>query len=47
MSAGALGCFVWARAQWYTQASRFTGVKPREPAHKGNPMTLERYVGAA
>ncbi len=36
-----------ARARWYTQASRFAGVEPREPAHKGNPMTLENYVGAA
>ncbi len=25
-----------ARAQWYTQASRFAGVEPREPARKGN-----------
>ena len=36
-----------ARAQWYSQASRFAGVEPREPAHKGNPMTLERYVAPA
>ena len=35
-----------ARACWYTEASRFTGVAPREPARKGNPMTLENYVGA-
>jgi catechol 2,3-dioxygenase len=36
-----------ARAQWFSQASRFAGVEPREPASRGNPMTLERYVGAA
>jgi catechol 2,3-dioxygenase len=35
-----------ARACWYTEASRFAGVEPREPGRKGNPMTLERYVGA-
>jgi len=35
-----------ARAQWFAEASRFAGVEPREPAHKGNPMTLERYVSA-
>ena len=35
-----------ARAQWFTQASRFAGLEPREPARKGSPMTLERYVGA-
>jgi hypothetical protein len=23
------------------------GVPPREPAHQREPMTLERYVGAA
>jgi hypothetical protein len=32
---------------WFAEASRFVGVEPREPAHKGNPMTLERYVAAA
>ena len=31
---------------WFAEASRFAGVEPREPAQKGNPMTLERYVGA-
>jgi catechol 2,3-dioxygenase len=36
-----------ARAMWFAEASRFVGVEPREPAHKGNPMTLERYVSAA
>ncbi len=35
-----------ARAMWFAEASRFAGVEPREPAHKGNPMTLERYVAA-
>jgi catechol 2,3-dioxygenase len=36
-----------ARAQWYSQASRFAGVEPREPARPGHPMTLERYLGVA
>ncbi|MGB6538755.1 MAG: VOC family protein [Xanthobacteraceae bacterium] len=36
-----------ARAQWFSQASGFVGVAPREPAHQGNPMTLERYINAA
>jgi catechol 2,3-dioxygenase len=35
-----------ARAQWFSEASRFSGIEPREPAAKRNPMTLERYVGA-
>jgi hypothetical protein len=35
-----------ARGQWFTEASRFAGVATREPAHKGNPMTLEKYVAA-
>jgi catechol 2,3-dioxygenase len=35
-----------ARACWYTEASRFTGLEPREPGRKGNPMTLEKYVAA-
>ena len=35
-----------ARERWYTQASRFVGVEPKEPARKGSPMTLEKYVGA-
>ena len=34
------------RLCWYTEASRFTGIAPREPDRKGNPMTLEKYVGA-
>jgi hypothetical protein len=32
---------------WFAEASRFAGVEPREPTHKGSPMTLERYVAAA
>jgi catechol 2,3-dioxygenase len=35
-----------ARERWYTEASRFAGLEPREPPRKGNPMTLERYVAA-
>ena len=35
-----------ARERWYTEASRFSGIEPREPARKGNPLTLEKYVGA-
>jgi catechol 2,3-dioxygenase len=35
-----------ARACWYNEASRFSGVEPRDPPCKGNPLTLERYVGA-
>ncbi|MGA2893321.1 MAG: VOC family protein [Xanthobacteraceae bacterium] len=33
------------RECWYTEASPFASIEPREPAHQGNPMTLERYVG--
>jgi catechol 2,3-dioxygenase len=36
-----------ARAQWFAEASRFAGIESREPAKKGNPMTLEKFVGAA
>ena len=36
-----------ARAQWFAEASPFAGVELHEPARKGKPMTLERYVGAA
>jgi catechol 2,3-dioxygenase len=32
------------RRQWYTEASPFAGVALREPAHKGDPFTLEKYV---
>jgi len=35
-----------ARRQWYTEASPFTGVTPREPAHQGDPLTLEKFVAA-
>ena len=35
------------RAQcWFTEASRFAGVEPREPARDGNPMTLEKISSA-
>jgi catechol 2,3-dioxygenase len=34
-----------ARRQWYTEASRFAGVEPRQPPRKGSPMTLEKYLG--
>jgi len=34
-----------ARGQWFREASRFSDVTPQEPAKKGNPMTLERYLG--
>ena len=34
-----------ARRQWYTEASRFVGVEPRDPPRKGAPMTLEKYLG--
>lgn len=33
-----------ARACWYNEASRFVGLEPREPARKGNPITLENYL---
>ncbi len=33
-----------ARRQWYTEASEFAGVTPRDPAHKGDPLTLEKFV---
>lgn len=36
-----------ARAQWFTEASRFVGIEPREPVKKGSPMTLEKFVGVA
>ncbi len=29
---------------WFEQASVFDGVEPKDPAHKGNPMTLERFM---
>ncbi len=30
--------------RWYEEASAFAGVPVREPAQKGNPMTLERFL---
>jgi catechol 2,3-dioxygenase len=44
--AGARNWQLPARAQWFTEASRFAGLEPREPASKRNPLTLEKYVGA-
>jgi catechol 2,3-dioxygenase len=35
-----------ARERWFTEASRFAGIEPKEPARKGTPTTLEKYVGA-
>ena len=35
-----------ARERWFIEASRFAGIEPTEPPRKGNPMTLEKYVGA-
>jgi catechol 2,3-dioxygenase len=35
-----------ARQQWFVEASRFAGVEPREPARKGEPMSLERFIAA-
>jgi catechol 2,3-dioxygenase len=36
-----------ARLQWFTEASRFAGVEPSEPARKGEPMSLEKFIAAA
>jgi catechol 2,3-dioxygenase len=33
-----------ARRQWFTEASRFPGLEPREPAKKGDPLTLEKLL---
>ena len=33
-----------AQRSWFEEASRFLGVAPREPAKKGNPLTLERFL---
>jgi catechol 2,3-dioxygenase len=30
--------------KWFEEASAFRGVAPRDPAHKANPMTLERFL---
>jgi catechol 2,3-dioxygenase len=35
-----------ARQQWFVEASRFADVEPREPARKGDPMSLEKFVAA-
>src|SRR6478735_9405006 len=35
-----------ARQQWFVEASRFAGVEPREPARKGEPLSLERFIAA-
>lgn len=35
-----------ARGCWFTEASRFTGIEPRQPPRRGHPMTLERYIAA-
>jgi len=35
-----------ARRQWFVEASRFAGVAPREPARKGEPMSLEKFLAA-
>jgi catechol 2,3-dioxygenase len=32
------------RRQWHAEASPFPGVAPREPARKGDPMTLEKFL---
>jgi catechol 2,3-dioxygenase len=32
------------RRQWHTEASRFPGVEPRQPARAGDPLTLEKYL---
>jgi catechol 2,3-dioxygenase len=33
-----------ARRQWFVEASEFSGLAPRDPPRKGDPMTLEKYV---
>jgi glyoxalase/bleomycin resistance protein/dioxygenase superfamily protein len=33
-----------AQRSWFEEASRFLGVVPRDPAKKGTPMTLERFL---
>jgi hypothetical protein len=35
-----------ARRQWFYEASRFTGVEPREPANAGSPRALEDFIAA-
>ena len=33
-----------ARRQWYTEASGSRESTRRDPAHKGDPLTLEKFV---
>jgi catechol 2,3-dioxygenase len=33
-----------ARQQWFAEASPFAGVELREPARKGDPMSLEKFI---
>ena len=35
------------RRQWFLEASRFPGVEPRDPARKGAPLTLEKFIAEA
>jgi len=35
-----------ARQQWFAEASPFAGVELREPARKGDPMSLEKFIAA-
>jgi catechol 2,3-dioxygenase len=35
-----------ARGQWFVEASSFAGVDPREPARKGDPLSLEKFIAA-
>jgi len=36
-----------AQRSWFEQATRFAGIEPRQPAKKGEPLTLERYLAEA
>jgi catechol 2,3-dioxygenase len=33
-----------AKRSWFEEASRFASIAPRDPAKKGNPLTLERFL---
>jgi catechol 2,3-dioxygenase len=33
-----------ARAQWFEEASNFSGVEAKAPARKGSPRTLEKFI---
>ena len=35
-----------ARQQWFAEATPFAGVELREPARKGDPMSLEKFIAA-